>query len=279
MRSAEALGFTRLHFFMFLLYLDDSGSAGNANEKYLVLGGVCLFESQVGWVTQELHQLALNLSPNDPDSVEFHAADIFSGREQPWSNLRAKEERIGVIKQVLGIFAKSYQSARAFACAVHKDSYLGRDPMEMAFEDLCSRFDLFLKRLYASGDRQKGIIILDKTSYETSLQKLSRNFRTLGTQWNVIRNLADTPLFVDSKASRVVQLADHIAYAVFRRYEHGDSSYFDIISNRFDAEDGRIHGLCHLHNQTQTCMCPACMSRRLSLPRIDLPPLQPPEPR
>jgi hypothetical protein len=238
-----------------------------------------LFESQVGWVTQELDRLALTLNPNDPGSVEFHATDIFSGRQQPWSNLREKEERIGVIKQVLGVFAKSYESARAFACAVHKNSYPGRDPMEMAFEDLCSRFDLFLKRLYASGERQKGIIILDKTSYETSLQKLSRNFRTLGTQWNVIRNLADTPLFVDSKASRVVQLADHIAYAVFRRYEHGDSSYFDIISNRFDAEDGRIHGLCHLHNQVQMCMCPACMSRRLSQPRVDPIALQPPEPQ
>lgn len=30
---------TRLHFFMYLLYLDDSGSAGNQTESYFVLGG------------------------------------------------------------------------------------------------------------------------------------------------------------------------------------------------------------------------------------------------
>jgi hypothetical protein len=59
---------------------------------------------------------------------------------------------------------------------------------------------------------------------------MARDFRTLGTRWGVIRNFAETPLFVDSRASRVVQLADHIAYAVFRRYNAGDAQYFDVMS-------------------------------------------------
>ncbi len=40
---------------------------------------------------------------------------------------------------------------------------------------------------------------------------MSVAFRTLGTSWGVIRNLADTPLFVDSRASRVIQLVDRRA--------------------------------------------------------------------
>jgi hypothetical protein len=139
--------------------------------------------------------------------------------------------------------------------------------MEIAFEDLCSRFDLFLNRLKLSGDRQRGLIILDESSYETSLQKLARDFRVLGTRFGVIRNLADTPVFIDSKASRLVQLADHIAYSVFRRYEASDTSYFDIIAHRFDSVDGRLHGLCHRQTNNLSCMCPACMSRRLAPPR------------
>ena len=136
--------------------------------------------------------------------------------------------------------------------------------MEVAFEDLCSRFDLFLKRLHASGDRQRGLIILDKSSYETSLQNMAKNFRSFGTRWNVIRNLADTPVFIDSKASRLVQLADHIAYAVFRRYEASDASYFDIIASRFDQEDGRAHGLAHLNKNAPNCTCVACMSKKFA---------------
>jgi hypothetical protein len=39
---------------MHLLYLDDSGSAPNAREEYLALGGVAVHEAQALWITQEL---------------------------------------------------------------------------------------------------------------------------------------------------------------------------------------------------------------------------------
>ena len=71
-------------------------------------------------------------------------------------------------------------------------------------------------------------------------------------------------MFVDSKASRMVQLADVVAYAVRRRYELRDTSFLDIILPRFDAEEGRIHGLIHKQTADRDCMCPACMSRRLT---------------
>ena len=148
------------------------------------------------------------------------------------------------------------------ACVVHKDSFLNRDPLAIAFEDLCSRFDLYLQRLRADGDTQRGLVILDKSTHETTLQKMSVEFRTLGTRWGVIRSLADTPFFVDSRASRGIQLADHVAYAVFRRYQSGDPQYFDRISHKFDAEGSIIHGLAHKEFDNPHCMCIACVSRR-----------------
>lgn len=69
---------------MFLLYLDDSGSAENANEETLVLGGICVFERQAHYFTQRLDDIAGRINPADPASVEFHASTIFSGREPPW---------------------------------------------------------------------------------------------------------------------------------------------------------------------------------------------------
>lgn len=107
------------------------------------------------------------------------------------------------------------------------------------------------------------MIILDRTTRETSLQKLSREFRKVGTRWGSLKNIADTPFFVDSRASRLVQLADHVAYSVFRRYNSGDAQYIDIIANRFDEADGVIHGLSHKYNGRDTCTCPGCLSRRL----------------
>ncbi len=249
---------------MHLLYLDDAGSAGNKSENYLVLGGVSIFEASAHWIAQELDKLAQSISPGKPNEVEFHASEVFSRRSPPWKGM-SRGEAQGVIKAVLQILTNgSYDTTRLFACAIEKASYAGRDLMELAFEDLCSRFDRYLTRLRGDGDRQRGLLILDNSAYETTLQKLANDFRTFGTRWGGIHNLADTPFFVDSRASRLIQLADHVAYAVFRRYNSSDTQYFDIIASKFDAAEGVVHGLSHKQNTDPSCMCPSCMSRRFS---------------
>lgn len=263
-RSAERK-FTRLPFFMHLLYLDDAGSAANREEPYFVLGGISIYEAQAEYFTRKLDELAQTIDAQNPAAVEFHASEIFSRRSTPWSRLSRDEAR-GVIKAVLSIVQESYPTTRLFACAIHKESFPDADPVERCFEDLCSRFNLFLSRSQRQGDRQRGLIILDRTTRETSLQRLAREFRSIGTRWGgAIRNLADTPFFVDSHASRLVQIADHVAYAVFRRYNAGDAQYFDLIAPRFDSVDNVVHGLAHLIGPAAAeCMCPACLSRRLA---------------
>jgi hypothetical protein len=249
---------------MYLLYLDDAGSPANSTEDYFVLGGVCVYEAQVDWFSREIDKLATPYDKN-PEDVEFHASAIFSRREHPWKSLTVDDAR-GLLKSLLRIAAASYETSRLFACAIHKKSFPHSDPVELAFEDLCQRFDYFLSRKKQQGDQQRGMIVLDKTTRETSLQKLSREFRKVGTRWGSLKNIADTPFFVDSRASRLVQLADHVAYAVFRRYNTGDAQYMDIIASRFDEYDGIIHGLCHKHADRVTCTCPGCLSRRLRSP-------------
>jgi hypothetical protein len=188
---------------------------------------------------------------------------LFSRREMPWKTLQIDEAR-GVLKSVLKIAGASYDTARIFACAIHKKSFPHADPVELAFEDICQRFDYFLGRKFKQGEQHRGMIILDRTTRETSLQKLSREFRKLGTRWGSLKNIADTPFFVDSKASRLIQVADHVAYSVFRRYNSGDAQYMDIIASRFDEDGGVIHGLSHKHADKISCTCPGCLSRRLS---------------
>lgn len=249
---------------MYLLYLDDAGSPSNPAENYFVLGGICVYEAQADWFTRELDKIAAGFDAQDPSKIEFHASSIFSRREAPWKNLKQDEAR-GVMKSVLNVASVSYDSACCFACAIEKASLRpDEDCVALAFEDLCQRFDLFLARKHKQGDRQRGLLILDRSTQETSLQRLSRDFRRVGTKWGLLKYLADTPMFVDSRASRLVQVADHVAHAVFRRFNAGDSQYFDIVAARFDESDGVIHGLAHKHSDRQRCVCPACLSRRLS---------------
>jgi len=59
-------------------------------------------------------------------------------------------------------------------------------------------------------------------------------------------------------------LADFIAWSVFRRYERGDTRFFDRLVQRFDCEGPRIHGLYHRTREHYGCFCAACLSRRAS---------------
>jgi len=44
-------------------------------------------------------------------------------------------------------------------------------------------------------------------------------------------------------ASRLIQLADLVAYALYRFYAHNDSAFYDEIKHCFDSEGESEHGL------------------------------------
>lgn len=243
---------------MHLLYLDDSGSVRNAADRHVVLAGLEVFERQPHWLSERLDQIAKRLWAQDWLHLEFRGVDILAGRKQ-WRGI-ARADRIAAYREALGAIAE-YRYLRLFGAVIHKVAISPADPIEYAFEQLCNRFDRFLGRLYRAGDTQRGLIILDKSSYETSLQSLAREFRMEGHRWGVLRNLADVPMFVDSRATRMIQYADLIAHALRRYYENGESAYFDIISHRFDAEGGVIHGLVHYTPQGVACNCLSCKQR------------------
>jgi hypothetical protein len=228
---------------MYLLYLDDSGAVADASQQHFVLGGLSVFERQGYWIAQQLDQIAAKFNPADPASVELHGSPMLNGSKL-WRKFPLPE-RIAAIKEALGVLADSHGSNRAFAVAVNKVSVSPRDPVEFCFEQVCSRFDQYLMRLHRSRDTHRGMIIFDKSTAETSIQRLAIDFRSVGHQWGVVRNLSEVPVFLDSRASRLVQLADLIAYATFRHYERKDSQFFDVFKHRFDTDGGVLHGLYH----------------------------------
>ncbi|OXE35303.1 MAG: hypothetical protein CGW95_14735, partial [Phenylobacterium zucineum] len=227
---------------MQILYLDDSGSVGNAADKHIVLGGLSVDERTPHWLSIKLDEIAQSIWPDNPSGLEFRGADMFSGRKQ-WRGV-GKEDREKAFCAALQIIGNSTK-VRLFVASIHKTSVSPADPMELAFEHVANRFDRMLRRMHLAGDTQRGLMVLDKSSYETSIQKLAREFRIKGHRWGQLHNIADVPLFVDSTATRLIQYADLIAYACRRYFENGDSKYFELIERRFDASGGVVHGLEH----------------------------------
>lgn len=252
---------------MHILYLDDSGSPDNPKEDYFVLGGVSVPETSVRWLTYELEKIAIELNADQPQSVELHAAEIFRGHDMPWSSFKSKSERVNLIVRVLKTLDAAHGGIRIFACAVHKASLPpDEDPVIHAYEEVTSRFDRYLQHIESPDKKQqRGILVIDETSYESGLQSLTHEIKRTGNRWGSYeKSIVEVPLFVNSKASRIIQLADHIAYSVFRRYNANDLTYMNEIESRFDEKDGVICGLAHKISTYKTCNCPACLSRRLT---------------
>ena len=251
---------------MFLLYLDDAGSVASKSDRHYVLGGICLFERQVHFLSKAMDSLAATICPTDPEALEFHGSHMLPGkgfwRSIPDRSVRRKHitDALGTSRQLMGHWA-------VFGMVIEKAAVSGEDPIEYAFEEILARFDNFLKREHNKrGNTHRGLIILDKSTRETRLQTLARDLRKNGHRWGTLANLADVPMFVDSAATRAVQYADLVSYALWQKFEHGDAAFFDVIAKHFDSEGAVVHGLLHKTMAVSECFCPDCLSRRGVIP-------------
>jgi hypothetical protein len=225
---------------MHLLYLDHSGEVTDPDQFHIVMAGIACFERQTHWISAELEKIAARFNPAEPAAIELHANPMITGNHG-WKAYPQADRRLAVL-DALRVAAQSHKSNVLFGICKDKRAARSLDFVSECFEEICNRFDRYLGRLHKGGDTQRGIIIFDKASYETKVQGLATNFRTIGHSWGVIRNLSEVPLFLDSRASRLIQLADIIAWAIRRKHEKGESEFFDIIEHRFDSDGARQHG-------------------------------------
>ncbi len=228
---------------MYLLYVDESGSVGDPGQRFFVLAGVAIFEKDPHWIEKDLDGIAARFDPNEPNAIELHGSPMRAGKGG-WRHfpLEVREKAIADAL-IIGVRDRFPRNARLFAAVLEKSRFSGQDVAQVAFEQISSRFDQYLGRLHRQGNSQRGLIVFDKCSTERRIQTLAREFKSSGHSFGVTRNFAEVPVFVDSHASRLIQLADLIAYSIFRNYEFNDPKFFDIISHCFDTEGGVMHGL------------------------------------
>jgi len=248
---------------MHILYIDDSGDVENPDERHFVLGGIAIFERGIYHQIVAADACVERFGLGDQATIELHGSPMYNGRDGVWASVKKRSQREQMIKDALSTVS-SAASVRMFAVAIDKTAVSPEDPIQLAFEELCNRFNLFLERINNRNPREshRGLIVMDESRHERPLQALARHFRVNGGRWGRFRNLAEVPLFIDSRASRLIQLADLVAYATWRKYEHSDGRFFDPIIPKFDSDGGVIHGLVHRRGRGSDCFCPACHSRR-----------------
>lgn len=175
------------------------------------------------------------------------------------------EERRNFVAQVADCVS-NWGFARLFAECVdklHFDPQRAQSPIdEQAFEQVISRFEQYLQNTSdRNGQRNYGLVVHDDNdTVKRKHTQLMREFLRKGTLWTRIERINETPLFVDSQLTSMVQIADLCSYSLRRYLENGETFLFDKIYARADRFRGTTVGIRHFTDMG--CECAICTGHR-----------------
>lgn len=174
-----------------------------------------------------------------------------------------RDERICLIQEIADKIG-SWQFARIFAEGVDKTHFSSTAKYtidEMALEQIVSRFEQYMSIKDAMPISIYGALIHDNNlTVAKHHTLLMQQFHRKGTLWTSIDHIIETPLFVNSELTSMVQLADLCSYVIRRYFELGETDLFDRIKIRFDKHKGKLVGVRHFTNET--CTCAVCVERK-----------------
>ncbi len=236
---------------MYILYIDESGDGGMnpRSSRYLVLAGAAMHEGQWKRLTKSLDSIQRTYFPQAGTAVEFHASDLRGGRRAFRKLTRLQRARM--MGEIYKAVAITRRGLVLFAAVIDKPAFIAKyqgrvEPYRGAFEGLCTMFNYFLRRMEKkTGNVLRGIVVLDEArpSLSKQIRTLLAGYHASGTRWTKMTNLIETAFFFDSRSSRMVQIADFCAYAVYRWHEANDDSYLRVLHHKFDRHAKKIHGL------------------------------------
>lgn len=237
---------------MYLLYTDESGSIDDPNGQFFVLAGCALFERQTHWVDSKLESIAERFNRKFvTGKCELHGSPMFGGSDG-WKQVATVPERVQAVCDALNLLDHEHGRIFVFVSVIEKALFQKKsDIIPTAFKDVAFAFDTYLKNIYYKNhsQNQRGIVIFDNSTSEKMIQDLSYTYKHIGKDNEKLRNFAEVPMFIDSKASRIIQLADLVAYWIYRYYQHNDNRGFELIKPYIYKYDGLIE---HISENTKS---------------------------
>ena len=167
-----------------------------------------------------------------------------------------RSQRTACVRELADLIG-SWADARLFAEAQQKRSLpSGAGDFEEAFEQVVTRFNTCLRNVGAI----HGLLVQDNNeTVAARLTQQMRKFHRDGTTWaRNIEFVVETPMFVDSQLTSMVQLADLCAYAIRRFFDHGEDDLLDRILPAFDRNGDRLVGIRH-YTRSDKCECRICL--------------------
>lgn len=228
-------------------------------QSNFVLGGVAVHEGQIYTLTREFNAIQEKYFPGITVLINFHVSLIRRGKG-PHFNKFDEETREQIIDDVYHVIQKQYfPNLIAFATSI--DISAVRSPSQVCrdcFKDVCQNFNRFLYHQYKKSIPSKGLLIIDR-GREIQYRQIYSEFKKSELVEEYLGNVVDVPYFSACRETRMLQIADFVANAVFRYYESDITKQMNKILPRF-YRGPRYHptsGLSHITND-ENCDCYAC---------------------
>ena len=243
---------------MYLFYVDESGDpngfAGGQNN--FVLGGVAIHEGQVRTFTEALDNVQNRFFPTIPFRLELHASEINAGS----GRFRlGRDRQAALLSAAYGVIQNAwFPNLVVFITGIHESAVVTpQQALRVCLEDICERFNLFLVRQCNAGHIDKGLLIMDRSGRAQRIRECMLDFDRHGTTHGYLGNIVDVPYFGDSAHTRMLQLADLVAYAGGRYFNRGDDTYLNMIWDRIDRRSrrGSVVGFKHITGSSYQCSC------------------------
>lgn len=234
------------------LFIDASGHknyrppVGDGDTDYYVLGAALVTNTQRHAIEQGLDDIVGDLFPDrEPRSVELHTSPMMAA-QGPWGEITgpARGQFVSDVRDLL-LSVKPI----LFGQVVHKQNYwdhftyiVPEHPSENALRFLLGRVD---KRVREAGDKCRLTLDEDSKEMKSTYAALIANIREFGDKISgltyaptAVTRLNDfyDPYYVDSHASRWLQVADFVAHLAWRAAERKQANRLrelDPLWNRF----------------------------------------------
>lgn len=160
---------------------------------------------------------------------------------------------------------KSWSFTRIFAEVIDKKEYHPPKPHltpeNQAFERIVTRIEKYLSHI-SNEQEEYGLLIHDECESVTASHVCNmKRYQRWGTFKSEIKHIIETPLFVSSNHTNMVQIADCCAYALRRYYDSADSALYLPIKARADKIGSDIVGFNH-YTSNSLCECDLCKAKR-----------------
>lgn len=243
---------------MFLVFIDESGKPDKKNDPYVVCAFM-IHDSSYFFIEEGIDEIVSRVLGinNNPRIAEIHGRDIFQ-RKGIYKQYTMEQRRTLVENIVDFIEDKLTGIAKAVLIVFDKKQILNK-PDDYARKQMVKTVYKLLMERIAWMVRESGpeltLLLSDQSELDADIIDIVRYEMREGIYTsNIIseKYFIKTPLFVDSKDYRCLQLADLIAYIYGRIYKgktsiaHGFfdlKNYFERISSIIrKGPDRRIEG-------------------------------------